>query len=154
MLPDVAFPIRRERSSATSHHRRTARLWPAWLRRAWLQAEVWAGWSEVALGRLRPDALVWGKLSEREALFWLEVESGNASREALRRKPARSFERALAYTRRFSLPLVFALLAPPWVRQAVVEIFVQVPGEAAVVLSDWKAFGALPVPQWGFARAA
>jgi hypothetical protein len=152
--PGVAFPTRRERSSSTGRHRRTARLWPAWLRRAWPHAEVWVGWSEVALGRWRPDALAWGKLAGREALFWLEVESGNASREMLRRKMARRFERALIYAERFSLALVFALLAPPWVRQAVVGIFVWVPGDAAVVLADWKVFGALPVPQWGAARAA
>ncbi len=152
--PGVAFPTRRERSSATGRHRRTARLWPAWLRRAWPQAEVWAGWSEVAMGRLRLDALAWGKLAGREVLFWLEVESGKASRETLRRKTARRFERALLYARRFSLSLVFALLAPPWVRQAVIGIFVGLPEDAAVVLADWKAFGALPVPQWGSARAA
>jgi hypothetical protein len=106
------------------------------------------------LGRLRPDALAWGELAGREALFWLEVESGNASRETLRRKTILRFERALLYTRRFSLSLVFALLAPPWVRQAVVGRFVGLPGGAAVVLADWKAFGALPVPQWGSARGA
>jgi hypothetical protein len=150
--PGVAFPARQERSAATGRHRRTARLWPAWLRRAWPQAEIWAGWSEVSLGRLRPDALAWGDISDREALFWLEVESGNASRETLRRKTVRRFEQALLYTRRFSLALVFALLAPPWVRQAVVEVFVQVPGDAAVVLADWKAFGILRVPQWGAVR--
>jgi hypothetical protein len=150
--PGVAFPARRERSSATGRHRRTARLWPAWLRRAWPQAEIWTGWSEVAMGRLRPDALAWGVLGGREALFWLEVESGNASRETLRRKTVRRFEGALIYARRFSLSLVFALLAPPWVRRAVMEIFVQVPGDAAVVLADWKAFGALPAPQWGIVR--
>jgi hypothetical protein len=101
---------------------------------------------------LRPDALAWGELSDREALFWLEVESGNASRETLRRKTARRFEQALLYARRFSLALVFALLAPPWVRQTVVEVFVQLPGDAAVVLADWKAFGELPAPQWGAVR--
>jgi hypothetical protein len=151
--PGVAFPTRRERSSSTGRHRRTARLWPAWLGRAWPQAEVWVGWSEVAIGRLRPDALGWGKLSGREALFWLEVESGNTSRETLRRKIIRRFERALIYTRRFSLALVFALLAPPWVRRAVMGSFIQLPGDAAVVLADWKAFGVLPAPQWGIARA-
>jgi hypothetical protein len=150
----VAFPSRRERSAATGRHRRTARLWPAWLQRSWPQAEVWAGWSEVALGRLRPDALAWGELSGREALFWLEVESGNASRETLRRKTIRRFEQALLYARRFSVSLVFALLAPPWVRQAVVGGFVGLPGDVAVVLADWKAFGTLPVPRWGSARAA
>ncbi len=151
--PGVAFPARQERTAATGRHRRTARLWPAWLRRACPQAEIWAGWSEVSLGRLRPDALAWGELSDREALFWLEVESGNASRETLRRKISRRFEQALFYVRRFSLDLVFALLAPPWVRQAVLEIFVHLPGDAAVVLADWKVFGVLPVPQWGSMRA-
>ncbi len=152
--PGVAFPTRRERSATTGRHRRTARLWPAWLRRSWPQAGVWTGWSEVALGRLRPDALAWGELSGREALFWLEVESGNASRETLRRKTTRRFEQSLLYARRFSLCLVFALLAPPWVRQAVVGGFVGLPGDATVVLADWKAFGALPAPRWGLARAA
>ncbi len=152
--PGIAFPARLERTAAGSRHRRTARLWPAWLRRAWPQAEVWTGWSEIALGRLRPDALAWGELSGREALFWLEVESGNASREMLRRKTIRRFEAALLYARRFSLSLVFALLAPNWVRQAVVDGFIVLPGDAAVVLADWKAFGALPVPKWGVARAA
>lgn len=61
-------------------------------------------------------------------LFWLEVESGNASRETLKRKTARRFEQARLYARRFSLSLVFALLAPPWVRQAVVGTFVGLPG--------------------------
>ena len=150
----VAFPSRRERSASGGRHRRTARLWPAWLQRSWPQAEVWAGWSEVALGRLRPDALAWGELLGGEALFWLEVESGNASRETLQRKTIRRFEQALLYTRCFSLCLVFTLLAPPWVRQAVVGGFVGLPGDAAVVLADWKAFGALPVPGWGSARVA
>jgi hypothetical protein len=80
------------------------------------------------------------------------VESGNASRDALRRKIACRFERALIYAKRFSLALVFALLAPPWVRRAVVEIFVCVPGDTAVVLADWEVFGALPMPQWGAGR--
>ena len=56
---------------------------------------------------------------------------------------------ALHYAWRFSLPLVFALLAPPWVRQAVVGGFLGLPGDSAVVLADWKAFSALPVPRWG-----
>ena len=150
--PGVAFSARQERTAATGLHRRTARLWPAWLRRAWPKAEIWTGWSEVALGRLRPDALAWGELSGGEAFFWLEVESGNASREMIKHKTVRRFEQALLYARRFSLALVFALLAPPWVRQAAVEIFVQVPGDAVVVLADWKAFGALPLSQWGAVR--
>jgi len=81
------------------------------------------------------------------------VESGNASRETLRHKTTRRFEQAQLYARRFSVSLVFALLAPPWVCQAVVGGFVGLPGDAAVVLADWKAFGALPAPRWGFGRA-
>ena len=152
--PGVAFPARRERSAAGQRHRRTARIWPAWLRGAWPQADIWIGWSEVALGRLRPDALAWGMLSGRETLFWLEVESGKASRQALRGKIIRRFEQALHYARRFSLPLVFALLAPAWVRQAVVGGFVGLPGEAVVVLGDWMSFGVLPAPRWGAVRTA
>lgn len=148
----VAFPSRRERSTATGRHRRTARLWPAWLARPWPGATVWAGWSEVSLGRLRPDALAWGELAGREVLFWLEVESGNASRETLRRKTIRRFEQALLYARGFPLSLVFALLAPPWVRRAVVGGFAGLPGDAAVVLADWRAFGLLPAPGWGEVR--
>jgi len=151
--PGVAFPARKERSSARGRHRRTSRLWPAWLRRAWPLAEIWTGWSEVALGRLRPDALAWGQLLGREALFWLEVESGNASRATLRGKTSRRFREALRYARRNSLALVFALLAPPWVRKAVLEVFAGMPGDAAVVLADWKAFGVLPAPGWGYVRA-
>jgi hypothetical protein len=145
--PGVAFPARRERSAAGQRHRRTARLWPAWL-----QADIWTGWSEVALGRLRPDALAWGMLSGRETLFWLEVESGKASREMLRRKIIHRFDQALRYARCFSLSLVFALLAPPWVLRAVVGGFLGLPGDSAVVLADWKAFSALPAPMWGLAR--
>ncbi|MEJ2710642.1 MAG: helix-turn-helix transcriptional regulator [Anaerolineales bacterium] len=152
--PGIPFPGRKERTSAARRHRRTARLWPAWLRRAWPWAEIWTGWSEVRLGRLRPDALAWGELAGRETLFWLEVESGKFSREALKHKMSRRFERAWLYARCFSLPLVFALLAPPWVRRAVVKVFVSVPYEAAVILADWKGFGDLPIPKWGLAQAA
>ena len=150
--PGVAFPARQERSAGGKRHRRAARLWPAWLRSAWPQAEIWAGWSEVALGRSRPDALAWGELFGQEALFWLEVESGKASRQALRGKIIRRFKQALRYARCFSLLLVFALLAPAWVRRAVVGGFVGLPGDTAVVLADWKVFGVLPAPRWGVAR--
>jgi hypothetical protein len=34
----------------------------------------------------------------------------------------------------------------------VVEAFVGVPGNAAVVLADWKVFGVLPMPGWGAAQ--
>jgi hypothetical protein len=112
---------------------------------------LWMAHHRSRMAWWRPDALTWGKLAGREALFRLEVESSNASRAALRRKTARRFERALIYAKRFSLALVFALLAPPWVRRAAVESSYGCQG-----MQPWswrlKAFGVLPVPHWGSAR--
>jgi hypothetical protein len=164
--PGVSFLGRRERGPSAcqargapaakkapaGRHRRTARLWPAWLRRAWAGAEIWAGWSEVACGRRRPDALCWGRLQGAETLFWLEVESGNRSRQLLRKITLIRVNRALVYARGFSVRLVFALLGPPWVRKEAVKVFVDSPEDLAVVLEDWKRFGELPVPVWGRVR--
>jgi hypothetical protein len=148
-----SFQKRSERSYAQGRHRRTARLWPAWLRRSWPDADIWTGWSEVSLGqRLRPDALAWGRLEGRETLFWLEVERGSDSRAELQRKTMQRFNQAMVYARQFPIHLVFALLAPPWVRETTVQVFCNVPEMAAVVLADWKGFGVLPVPAWGEAR--
>jgi hypothetical protein len=147
--PGVPFRSRCERRSSGGRHLRTLRLWPAWLRRAWPQAEVWAGWSEVAFGRLRPDALAWGRLDGQEVLFWLEVESGHASREELQRKTLHRFNQALVYARSFPVRLVFVLLGLPWVLRSAVTVFRNLPIDAIVVLEDWKSFGFLPVPGWG-----
>ena len=135
--------------SSSGRHRRTARLWPAWLRRGWPQAQIWAGWSEVSCGRSRPDALCWGRLDGHETLFWLEVESGNTSSEILRKKMIWRINQALIYARRFSARLVFAFLGPPWVRAEGVKVFRDLPDDVAVVVEDWKAFGELPAPDWG-----
>jgi hypothetical protein len=142
-------PRPKKRRSSAGRHRRTARLWPGWLRRAWPQAQIWAGWSEVPCGRSRPDALCWGRLDGHETLFWLEVESGNTSIERLRRNTVRRVNRALVYARGFALKVVFALLGPPWVRREVVVVFQDLPNDVAVVMEDWRAFGELPVPVWG-----
>lgn len=148
---EIANPPKR-RSSA-GRHRRTLRLWPAWLRSAWPQADIWTGWSEVSCGRTRPDALCWGRLDGYETLFWLEVESGNTSREILRRKTIRRVNHALIYARGYSVRLVFALLGPPWVCEEGIKVFRDLPGGVAVVVEDWKAFGELPVPEWGRVRS-
>mgnify|MGYP001590164520 CR=1 FL=1 len=57
-----------------------ARLWPAWLRKAWPGAETWAGWSEVGLGLIRPDARCWGRLESRISPegFAAALEQGEA----------------------------------------------------------------------------
>jgi hypothetical protein len=44
-------------------------------------------------------------------------------------------------------------LFSPWLRRAVVGNFVGVQEDVAVVLGDWKAFGAMSLPQWEPARA-
>ena len=36
-------------------HRFIARVWPLWLKRAWPQVEIWAGWSEVRLPEYKYD---------------------------------------------------------------------------------------------------
>jgi len=146
------IPKPKKRRSSAGRHRRTARLWPAWLRRAWPQAQIWAGWSEVSCGRTRPDALCWGRLDGYETLFWLEVESGNSSSEILREKTIRRINQALIFARGFSVRLVFAFLGPPWVRNEGTKVFYDLPDDVAVVVEDWKAFGELPVPEWGKVR--
>jgi len=88
---------------------------PAWLRQGLgEQAEIWAGWSEPRLSTgVHPDALAWGKLRGREALFWLEVDSGQSSREALVGKLLRRMNAAVVYGRGFGLGVVIAILGPP-----------------------------------------
>lgn len=162
--PGIAFDARKERGITRSRLRRTARLWPAWVRQAsqsqgWPDVEIWGGWSEVNLGNPYPDALCWGPVAGEETLFWLEVERGNrlrpATTEELRRKLIFRFNRALVYVRSFStrpgvrLRLLFALLGPERVQKAAQTVFDIVPEEAAVVLENWNNFGNLPTPAWG-----
>ena len=128
------IPKPKKRRSSAGRHRRTARLWPAWVRRAWPQAQIWTGWSEVSCGRTRPDALCWGRLDGYETLFWLEVESGNTSSEILREKTIRRINQALIYARGFSVRLVFGLLGLPWVRREGLEVFHNLPDDVAVVV--------------------
>lgn len=165
--PGIAFNARKERGITRSRLRRTARLWPAWVRQAsqsqgWPNVEIWDGWSEVNLGNPYPDALCWGRVGKAETLFWLEVERGNRLRpettEELRRKLISRFNRALVYVRSFStrpgrrLRVVFTLLGPERVQQVARSVFEAVPEDAAVVLENWNHFGQLPMPVWGSTR--
>ena len=155
--PDYYFPERKEfRAPLDSRHRRVARQWPAWVRKAWSHAEVWTGWSEVYIKGLdaTPDALAWGRLDGCETLFWLEVESGHSSREVLQRKLSRRLSQACAYTHSLNVRLVFVLLAMPWVQEAARSALAGIPDTVAVVTGDWKEFGRLPVVEWGKVRLA
>jgi hypothetical protein len=89
-----------------------------------------------------------------EALFWLEVESGHASREIIRKKLARRLSQATAYAESLKVRLVFVLLAMPWVQEAARNALVGISDNVAVVTGDWKEFGRLPVVEWGKVRLA
>jgi hypothetical protein len=153
--PDYYFPQRKEfRTPKDSRHRRSSRQWPAWLRKAWPHAEIWAGWSEVSIKGLdaTPDALAWGRLDGSETLFWLEVESGHSSREVIQKKLSRRLSQASAYTESMKIRLVFVLLAMPWVQEAARAALTNIPNTVAVVTGDWLKFGELPVVEWGKVR--
>ena len=139
------------RNPKEGRHRRTSRLWTASLRKAWTGAEIWTGWSEVQIPKLRraPDALAWGILDGHETLFWLEVEGGGTSGRVIMQRSAKRFRKAILYAEAHNLHLVFALLAKPWAGRAARLAFVGVPEKVAVIVADWKKLGILPVPQWG-----
>jgi hypothetical protein len=56
--------------------------------------------------------------------------------------------RALVYASRFPVKLIFVVLDLPWLRQMVMKVFRDLPGDEVVVLENWKAFGTLPAPGW------
>jgi len=153
--PEYQFSERREhRTPMDSRHRRVSRQWPAWVRKAWPHAEVWAGWSEVRIKGLAatPDALAWGLMGGYESLFWLEVESGHASRELIQKKLARRLSQATAYAESLKVRLVFVLLAMPWVQEAARTALVGISDTTACLAGTWSEFGKLPVAEWGRVR--
>lgn len=162
--PGISFRERKEAAYVSNWHRRVARIWPGWLRQAWPHVDVWGTWTETPLGILRPDVLIWGRLSGEETLVAMEVERGNRTQDLLGPRIWDRFDRALRYARGFKLPVVFVLLAPLWVRKTMLEFFGKIPQDAAVVLADWrrpdvqKKRGSqqkvLPVPEWGTTRFA
>jgi hypothetical protein len=133
------------------HHRHIARLWPAWLKAAWPQAEIWAGWSEVGLPKTRviPDGLAWGRLDGYETLFWLEVGDDHKDRSKIEGLMRLRFNAARQLCKRTGVRLVFALLCPNWVGEAALRAFSAVPGDMAVAIGDWREFGKLPAVEWG-----
>ncbi len=136
-------------------HRLTARLWLDWLKSDLGEnGRVWESWTEATLPGVRrtPDALAWGSLEGGEVLFWLEVESGHSSTTHLLDKIRKCFLFAQSYATERRVNLVFAVLGPPWVGAAVKFAFADMSARVAVVIQDWKAFGELPVIQWGRVR--
>ena len=150
--PGISFAsFRREQRYAGYRHRRVARLWPAWLK-ASFRLKIWAAWSEPSLRPGYPDSLAWGFWLGQEMLFWLEVDAGKKNQHELRRLYENRWKQAAFYAKRHDLPIIFTVLAKPWVLSVIRPVFCGLPPEMAVLLQDWRDFGRLPIPSFGFLR--
>jgi hypothetical protein len=151
--PGVSFAsFRREQRYAGYRHRQVARLWPAWLKSAFLGVEIWSAWSEPSLRPGFPDSLVWGSWLGYEMLFWLEVDAGKKNQHELRRIYESRWKQAEFYAKQHNLPIIFVVLAKPWVLSVIRPVFCGLPNEMSVLLQDWRDFGSLPIPDFGFLR--
>ena len=134
-----------------SEHRITARRWPAWLKSAWPQAEIWTGWSEVGIPGLSviPDGLAWGRIQGYETLLWLEVGDAHKSREEIIKNTTSRLEQAFELCKRTGVRLVYTQLSVSWVHDATRWACVNLPEDVAVVMGNRNRFGELPVMEWG-----
>jgi len=132
-------------------HRTNSRRWPAWLRSAYPQIEIWTGWTEVQLPEtsVRPDALAWGRIQGYETLFWLELGDEHKKKEDIEAITRNRWTAALAFCRATGVRLVYAQVSPNWVRKAALWAFKDLPGDIAVVMGNRKKFGNLPNVEWG-----
>lgn len=150
--PILPFPSRFERNlyQIGTEHRQIARLWPAWLKSAWPQAEIWTGWSEVWIPGLSviPDTLAWGRIQGYETIFWLEVGDEHKTTEQIVEDVGNRLRQAILLSERTKVRLVFVILSPRWVHEAARWACVNLPNEMAVIMGDWRRFGELPVPEW------
>ncbi len=151
--PNLSFKHRFERNryQIGYEHRHIARIWPAWLKSAWPQAEVWTGWSEVGIPGLSvvPDALAWGRIQGCETLFWLEVGEEHKDEDKIVANVGKRLRQAIQLCERTGVSLVFALLTLPWVLEKARWACTQLPPSVAVVMGDRRRFGELPVVEWG-----
>ncbi|MBI5954927.1 MAG: hypothetical protein HY865_24975 [Chloroflexi bacterium] len=132
-------------------HRHTSRLWNDWLKSAWPQAEIWAGWSEVQIPGLSviPDGLAWGRIQGYETLFWLEVGDEHKGRDVITEVTAKRLDQAWRLCRRTGVRLVYAQLGADWVQEAVRWACVELPDEVAILMGNKKRFGELSLIEWG-----
>ena len=138
--------FRREQRYAGYRHRQVARLWPAWLKAAYRTVEIWSAWSEPSLRPGYPDSLVWGSWQGQEMLFWLEVDAGKKNQHELVQIYARRLKQAGFYAKHHKLPIIFTVLAKPWVLSVIRPVFLELPPGMAGLLHDWRDFGYLPIP--------
>jgi len=149
----VFFRKRREAHlrQLETDHRHISRLWPDWLRSAWLQAEIWTGWSEVRIPGMRvvPDGLAWGRVQGYETLFWLEVGDGHKSMEEIEQPTRKRCVYARKLCRRTGVRLAYTQLSTKWVHDTARWAFVDLTAEEAVVMGNLRRFGELPILEWG-----
>ncbi|HKJ38476.1 MAG TPA: hypothetical protein VJ972_06855 [Anaerolineales bacterium] len=131
-------------------HRHISRRWLAWLKAAWPQAEIWAGWSEVRLPEtsVLPDALAWGRIQGYETLFWLEVGDEHKNREEIEEITRKRLDEAWKFCQETGARLVYTQLSVNWVHKAARWALNKIPQEAAVVLGNRRKFGVLPTVEW------
>ena len=150
---NVRFPSRLERNlhQIGSNHRHIARIWPAWLKAAWPQAEIWTGWSEVGFPGFSviPDGLAWGQVQGYEALFWLEVGDEHKAKDKIIEDMAKRLGQAILLSERTRIWMVFVHLGPHWVHEVARWACVKLPINLAVAMGDWRRFGKLPIIEWG-----
>lgn len=142
-------PYREEYRYAGERHRRIARMWWAWLEKAYSNIEIWDCWTEVPVRYGIPDALAWGRHGDRETLFWLEVDSGHSSRRTMEANYRRRLQLAYTHADEWRIPIVFCIMGSPWVVDAFRWCIPLIPRTVAVIGHDWRDFGNLPMYQLG-----
>ena len=145
-------PYRGEYRYAGERHRRIARMWRAWLEKAYSNIEIWDCWTEVPVRYGIPDALAWGTNGGRETLFWLEVDSGHSSTRTMEANYNRRLQLAYSHAEEWGIPIVFCIMGPPWVVDAFRWCIPPIPHTVAVIGHDWRDFGSLPMYQFGVWR--
>ena len=136
-------------------HRTNSRRWPAWLRSAYPQVEIWTGWTEVQLPEtaVRPDGLAWGRIQGFETLFWLEVGDEHKKRKQIEKITKIRLASAVKFCQKTGGRLVYVQLSVNWVQNAARWAFEYLPPEVAVVMGNQRRFGELPTVEWGKATA-
>lgn len=134
-----------------SPHRNTSRMWPAWLRSAWPDTEIWIGWSEVRLPEMSvlPDSLAWGRIQGYETLFWLEVGDEHKRRDKITEITTRRLDQARGLCDQTGIRLVYAQLSTNWVNESARWACINLPKDVAVVMGNMNKFGELPIVEWG-----
>ena len=134
---------------AGERHRRKARMWRAWLEKAYPDIEIWEAWTEVPIQRGIPDALAWGTHQGKEMLFWLEVDSGKSSGKTMQRIYSGRIAQAYRHAVAWNLPIVFCIMGPGWVVRHFRRYDYSKFTPIAVIGHDWRDFGGLPLYAMG-----